>query len=413
VIKLIYGFCSLIASVVLFPFFLIAPRGRKNLSQRYGAWDANIADCIWIHAASYGEVTALLPVVKVLREKFPSSKILFTCMSQTGVEKAGEIADYSYLCPFDNSIWYSKAFKNIQFKTLIITETEIWPAMIEFALKRGASLYLINARISDYTIENYKRLSFVFRPLLNKFRKIVCVNADSVDRFLKLGVKKELLLAGGYSKYDIEPSVRTTEEAKNIKENYFSSDAPVLTLGSIRPGEEEIWIRAVLKAFNAGFEFNLVVAPRHKEKFEFFANKLTETGLNFERYSQLTNQAALNRKIILLDTMGKLSDVYSFSGLAFIGATLVNIGGHNPLEPACYHCAICVGPYYNNIRKVVEDLRNEGGITVFTTSDEAFSLIKMLCEQSAVLRDSGEKAHLFWQKNFGSSARIAAEIEIN
>ena len=404
--NLIYQICTFLISIALFPLFFFSRKGKVNLPQRYGQWSVEIEDCVWIHAASFGEVNALTPIIAKMRERSPGQKILVTTMTANGLAKASEIADYQFLAPFDNVIWIQRALDKVKFKKLIISETEIWPAMISYALNRNVPVFQINARISDYTVGTYKKLKFFLAPLLNKFAKIVVINQESKDRFHQIGVKENLLQVGGYSKYDLKAAIESPAQADDLHKLFFSDGAPVITLGSIRPEEEKVWFPAIAKAYSQGLVFNVIVAPRHQEKFDFFAEKLKEYGLESAKFSTKNG----GEKIILLDLMGKLSDVYSFSNLAFIGATLVDIGGHNPLEPACYECAICVGPFYNNVRDIVENLRKENGIIFVNDSEQALELIKRVCNKDQEIIRSGQAAHGFWAANQGASSLIVENI---
>ncbi len=410
-LNIVYQIISFILSLIAFPFFYGNRRGRFKIEERYGYWGSVIRDgqVIWIHAASFGEVNAITPFIELLKNKFPKFKILITVTSDTGYNKALKIADYVHICPFDNYIWLKQALHKINIKYFIVTETEIWPAMLSYISGRRIPAFLINARISDYTLGIYRNLKFFISPLLNQFHKLCVINHESEERFIALGVNKALISVSGYSKYDIEPQVKSKNEAEIIRKNYFDNLFPVITLGSIRPNEEKIWFPAVKKAILKNLKFNLIVAPRHQDKFTYFAEKLSENGLDYIKYTELKIPS---HKTILLDTMGKLSQAYSFSDLAFIGASLVNIGGHNPLEPACYQCAICIGPYYNNVREIVERLLNKNAITVIDNTEEAYQLICKAADRNSELADSSKNANLIYQENFGSSMKIINSLGI-
>lgn len=417
ILNSIYQFITLIFSFILFPFFFINKRGRKNIFQRYGFWDLNSVrvpqDFIWLHAASFGEVNALIPFIKILKGKYPQYKILLTTVSDSGLKKARQAADYAFLCPFDNMLWLHKALSGLKIRFLIVSETEIWPAMLAYAKSKKIPAFLINARISDYTLPFYSLFSFFLKQFLNQFIKVLAVNHESADKFKMLKVTESRIKVCGYTKYDIKPELTTQEQIQSLYDKFFENKAPVLALGSIRPEEEEIWFPAIRQAQNEGFDFNIIIAPRHNEKTEFFKAKLMQHEIDFDSYSVLKSESKpSSKKAILLDTMGDLSAVYSFSDLSFVGATLVNIGGHNPLEPVQYKSAVCCGPHYNNIRDIIDILRDIDAVFIIKTREQAYQLIRKLAGDLSEIKHKAEKAFKFWLSISGASEKILEQIGI-
>jgi 3-deoxy-D-manno-octulosonic-acid transferase len=186
----------------------------------------------------------------------------------------------------------------------------------------------------------------------------------------------------------------------------------VLTLASIRPGEEAIWFKAIQNELPAGAELNVIVAPRHREKFDYFAQQLSVMDFSWTRWSSRQRRSNRNGvQFILLDTFGDLERVFSFSDAAFVGGSLVDFGGHNPLEAAAYGCFVCMGPYTSNVKEVVEDLVNAQAFRSINTDNDACALVVDLVSNLDSLKTSGSRGIAVWQQHRGATDRILSRLE--
>lgn len=406
----IYQIFSLLTSLALYPVAFVNKRYRKNLGQRYGKWNISANDVIWVHGASLGEISAAGPVIRSLREKYPSKKILISSFTETGLAKGSELGDFAALCPFDNELWYRRAFHKIGLSALLVCETEIWPGMLRYAASRKVPIYFINARISDYTYSLYKKIGGFLKTAFEPVSGVFALNEEAKERFIGIGVSSTKVSVLGYSKYD---NAVPSSSQSGAPARFFTSDFPVLTLGSIRPGEEEIWFPAIAKALKSNLNINFVVAPRHLERTQFFADKLAELGISFSLFSRLRGRPVESEpSLLILDTMGELLNAYSASIVSFIGATLVNIGGHNPLEAAGRGSVVCIGPHFNNVRDVVDSLLSEGGALQINSSGEAFDVIKRASIGDESLKLMGQKAFEVAKRYAGAAERITQAIKI-
>jgi len=191
----------------------------------------------------------------------------------------------------------------------------------------------------------------------------------------------------------------------------------VLVLGSLRPGEERYWFPG-LAAFRGGAPLNVVVAPRHQERFEYFAERLSAHGLAFRRRSGAagsefsSDPRQLAPDVVLLDTLGELERVYSFADAAFIGGSLVpGFGGHNPLEAAAYGVCVAMGPHCENVDDLIESLRERGGYIPLRTAEDAGALIARLSAGDAGLAAVGRQGREVWRLNSGAADRIMAAVD--
>ncbi|MGI6524450.1 MAG: 3-deoxy-D-manno-octulosonic acid transferase [Bdellovibrionota bacterium] len=392
--------------------FLCHPRGRRRLSERFGCWSLQSDEVLWFHGASVGEVLGLLPIIAACKEAFPNLKTLLTVTSPTGLDIATGKTDYQRLLPFDNVLWIRQALKGIKIKAFVFGETEIWPALFRYLAHKDVPLLLVNGRLSESSERFWRKPFFreVLRQCLSRLTKLFVINEKYRERFIACGASAEIVLVNGNAKYDTTPSVPDRESAKELKRSFFVADKPVLVLGSLRPKEEEVWFPA-LKSFSGIEDLSIVVAPRHQEKMNYFASKLSEYGIEFERRSELKEEGQpCNSSVYLLDTLGELEKVYSFADLAFIGGTLVaGIGGHNPLEAAAYGVPIVLGRHCENIDNVAEDLDKGGGLFWLHNKEEATQLLKKLSDPS--LKTMGKAAQSVWKQHRGACLRIVQELQ--
>ena len=400
-----YSGAVLVMSMIAAPILALSARGRKRLNERFGEWAPLPEDeFVWFHGASIGEVAGLMPLMKLWRRQFPRMKILLTATSITGLERGAAAADEVRLLPFDSNPYIRNALKGRLPVKFIFGETELWPALLEYLALYGVPAYLVNARISDRSLARFRRLGFLFRPALQTLHAVVASTQKAASRFVELGAVQSCVRVVGNAKYDVSPEVKTAEEAAKIKQSLLVSRDPVITLGSIRPGEERVWARALKRYAGKGVSF--VIAPRHQEKFEHFAAFFAGLELKFDRFTQLEGKPS-SKPLLLLDSMGQLERVYSFSDIAFVGGTLVSgYGGHNPLEPAMYSACVALGPYGPVIAELRETLIEEGAVALLRSAGDVEDLCEALIKNSTACHDCGRRAHRVWLKHSGAAARI-------
>lgn len=412
-----YSGLVLLTSLALGPIFALHQRGRRRLLERYGFWDLDLEgeDLIWLHGASLGEIKGLLPVLSLLRKLLPESKFLVTAVSPSGLPAVESLVDHVRLLPFDHVLWLKRALSSLSPRCLIISETELWPTLFDYATSRSIPIYLVNALVSDHTFFRYRLIRSVLKRSLQHVRLVLAASIKDRERLEYLGAMPQKSHVVGNSKYDQLPSLLDPWQRDEMKEIFFpGGEGPFLVLGSIRPGEELIWFPAIADAIASNKYLSVVVAPRHKEKFDYFAKRLERCRIPFERWSRMK----VNRKVahdrfnvLLLDTLGDLERVYSFATAAFIGGTVVNWGGHNPLEAAAYGAALIVGQYTHKIASVVDLLKERNAIRFVGCVAEARRLIAELQHEPESFRIRGERAQEVWRLNIGAAQRIVGHIK--
>ena len=405
-IQIVYNLFTLPLSILIGILFCFNARGRKQLRERFGIWDRVSEPVLWLHGASVGEVNGLLELIPGLREKHPDYSILLTATSTSGLERGAALADHVYLLPFDSFLWTEGVVRNLNVQAFIFGETEIWPALLHSLQKRKVPLYMVNATISDFTYYKYLFFRGVFKPVLSKLSGVAAANKESAVRLTRLGAIADSLILAGNTKYDRAPQIGSELEAREAQKSYFADNTPVVTLGSIRPGEESFWCDAVKEY--AGV-VNWIIAPRHKEKFSYFEKWLTSNDIEFSRWSE--PGGASSSAVLLLDTMGKLEECYSFSSLVFIGATLIpGIGGHNPLEAAQYGVPVVMGEHYKNAQTVVDEMRDATACLCVSSSEEVNDIVGRLTTAAVDMQSIGERARVIAAANRGATERVLAMI---
>jgi len=407
--KAAYSLATFCGSLICLPLFLCHPRGRRRFLERYGMWRVQHEDeLLWFHGAAGGEVAGLLPVIARCRMRFPRHKILLTAPSPTGLENAEGRVDYVRLLPFDSNLWLALALRRLRPSILVFGETELWPNLLGRLARRRVPMVLANGRLSEFSTRYYRWLRPLVRDTLRKLSAVFVLNEKYRERFIEFGADPACVAVNGNAKYDSTPAIGRREDAMRLKRAFFAEDLPVLVLGSLRPGEEEVWFPAMAKALQAGTRINIVVAPRHQEKTAYFAERLREHRLPFEFWSkQRSCSGGCALPIVLLDTLGDLEAAYSFADLAFVGGTLVpGIGGHNALEPAAYGVSVALGPHCENIDDIVAALDQAGAVCHLAAEPEAAALIARVSAGDPALEEAGRRGRDVFRRLSGAGETI-------
>jgi len=361
---------------------------------------------LWVHAVSVGEALAARPVVAEILRQRPGTSIVFTTTTLTGQAQARRSypdATVTYF-PFDFAFAVRKFLDHHKPRVFATMETEIWPNVTRIARSRGLRLLLANGRISDRSLPRYRAFRRIVGSVLAKYDRILAREERDRQRFVAIGARPEVVEVSGNVKFDYEPDDAPLEIASRLES--LIGGRGVLVLGSTMQGEDEAFLPEI-EGFIAEHNAFVIIAPRKPERFELVAGLLATSSLRFMRRSAMNDAPA---DVFLLDTFGELAKIYRYATFAFIGGTLVPIGGHNPIEPAAHGVPVCFGPSMSNFREIAQVfLRNEAAAEVRSAA-EAIELAGEMFENEELRRAWGSRARETVRQNRGASARTASRI---
>jgi 3-deoxy-D-manno-octulosonic-acid transferase len=356
------------------------------LAQRFACYgkslNSGLREPIWIHAASVGEVRAAGALVRALKAEAPERSVVISTFTATGnrVARQAGVGDKVIFLPLDFSWVARRAVKRIGPSLLLFLETEIWPNLVSEAYRRGIPTIMLSGRLSAKALSRYELARPFFRRVLAQYTALGMQSGEDAARMLKLGAPEKKVSVVGSLKFAVDGAVNGCE---NIV-RFTVPDRQVLVAGSTHRGEELALLRALQLARASIPKLMMVLAPRHPERFSEVEKLLRESSLSFERKTTLQPDQYFQPDVLLLDTVGELTEFFNAADLAFVGGSLVDAGGHNILEPARCRKPVLFGPYMENFRTIAEGMkRNGGAIEVHGAEDLARVLTKLLADPEA------------------------------
>jgi 3-deoxy-D-manno-octulosonic-acid transferase len=365
-----------------------------NFGERFGFGERLEPSGIWIHAVSVGEVQASSALVITLRERYPTVPVVVTTLTPTGAARAKslfkDLAQVRYI-PFDLPGSVRRFFNRVQPRLAVIFETELWPNLYHACGRRRIPLVLASARLSPRSVNRYRRLGSLFRDALSRGVVVAAQGESDADRFKALGADPDRTHVTGNIKFDFAVPLDIDDRGRRLRE-FYAAGRPVWVAGSTHGAEEEVILDAHRVVRRAHPRALLVLVPRHPPRFDEVANALQRSGIRFVRRSQRVGEkagaAAAVADVLLVDTLGELLDFYAAGDVAFVGGSLVPVGGHNLLEPAALGLPILTGPYTDNSADVAKLLIARGAAAVVNDADELGHAV------SALLSDPDERARI-------------------
>lgn len=374
-----------------------------RLGERFGSLtvDATCPGGFWLHAVSVGEVMVATTLARELRAKHPDRSVFVSCSTLAGRELAearlGGLADVVFYAPFDYPWMIRRVLRRLRPAAVVILETEIWPNLWREARRFGASLAVVNARISDKAYPRYRRWRWFFEPVLTLAEPILTQSDRDTERYRSLGAPSAA--ACGNLKYDVaEPPPPPAD----IRE--WAQGSPLFIAASTMPPDEEDIVIRAWRRMPEGVK--MILAPRRPERFDLAAERLREAGIAFARRSagDLRDQPCL-----LLDTMGELASLFALDSVVFVGGSLVTWGGHNVLEPAIFGRAIVTGPHMQNFAAMFAEFRDGRALRVVANAEELASAVTELLRDPG---DLGQRARRIAEANRGATRRAVEAIRL-
>ncbi|MGH8256224.1 MAG: 3-deoxy-D-manno-octulosonic acid transferase [Steroidobacteraceae bacterium] len=389
---------------------LLGPRrGRR---ERCGFGPQRGSGGIWIHAVSVGEVQAAAILVRALRERAHAPELTLTCATATGRARAQALmpdVPVRY-APYDLPGSLRRCFTRLRPRLLILIETELWPNLLHQARRAGVPTLIASARVSERTARFYRRMPGLLRAALQANVWVGAQTAGEARRFGDLGVPAERLWVVGNIKFDRVLSQELAPRGAALRAQY-AAGRPVWVAGSTHPGEEQILLEAHRQLLRTMPQAVLVLAPRHPQRFDETAAAVQTAGLRCLRRSRTGLDAQSGYEVVLLDTIGELMEFYAAGDAAFVGGSLVPVGGHNLLEPAALGLPVLSGPQQFNSPELARILTEHAGLTTVQDAAGLVAALARLLGDPDERGRQGARARAAIEANGGALARVLQLID--
>jgi 3-deoxy-D-manno-octulosonic-acid transferase len=370
--------------------------------------------CVWFHAVSVGEAMLLEPLLTEIRRRKPDWVCVVSTTTKTGYALArSRHPDLTvFYCPLDFSWAVNRAMRRLRPNVLALVELELWPNLIRAAKKHGARTAIVNGRLGEKSFRGYRRLRPLVRRLFQSIDLIAAQNEEYAERFRALGAPAERVVATGSIKFDGAQTDRNNPATERLKQLAGIAEADVVFLaGSTQHPEESLALETYKQLSPEWPKLRLIVVPRHPERFDEAARLLDESGLVWQRRSQLeiegSNPAA---RALLVDAVGELGAWWGAAQIAFVGGSLCGRGGQNMIEPAAYGAAVCFGPNTWNFREVVGQLLACGAATVVADGAALTQFVVRSLAEPDRARSSGRLAAEFVISQQGATSRTTDRL---
>lgn len=331
------------------------PAYRQRIAERFGRVPPPTGLIeVWVHAVSVGESVAAAPLIEALLKRHGEGRVWVTTTTPTGSARItalfGARVHHSYI-PYDWPDAVSRFLARVKPRRVVVMETELWPNLFRALARRGIPLVVANARLSPRSYRRYARLASAMGRVLSDCQLIAAQSEADAERFRQLGAPR--VKAIGNLKFDLEIPEERVEEGRRLRA-WIGADRPVWVAASTHEGEEDIVLDAHRKARSQFKDLLLILVPRHPERFNKVGTLAMRRGFVYRRHTGLDlsqppqGGKAFMGNLIIGDTMGQMFTYLAAADVAFVGGSLVDVGGHNVLEPAALGLPVLFGPHMHN-----------------------------------------------------------------
>ncbi len=424
---IVYNILFAIGFVLMLPKFIYRMLRRggyaRNFIQRLGFYSRSIRAKlaanrhIWIQAVSVGEVFVAFRFMEEIRRRNPNAHFVLSTNTSTGYSIARKkISDDDVLIyfPVDFPGVMRRILKRINPAALILVECELWPNLIRLAKKKGAPVVLVNGRISDHSYRGYRKVRIFTKRILAMVDMLYVQSQADAGRLISLGAPEQNVKVMGSAKYEVVGKDPAGEQkvASILKAAGMDANAPILLGGSTWPGEENALL-STYKALRSEFKnLQLVLAPRHAERAGEVIAEIESAGCRAVQRSKLDLAAARTwgpDDVLLVDSTGELKNFYPYAAVIFIGKSLSQHGGQNPIEPAVYGKPIIVGPNMENFPVVIDDFREAKALIQVADEKSLAETVRALLAAPELRKEYGSKAAALVEAKTGA---LAATVEL-
>lgn len=385
---------------------------RNRLGQRFGIGYPQLDKCIWIHAVSVGEVQAAVPLIRTIAKRFPNHNMLITTVTPTGAARVvanfGESVSHCYI-PFEMPLAVDNFYNSVNPELALIMETEIWPNLYRGCGLRDIPLVLVSARISPRSVHSYRRFLPLFRETLSHGIIIAAQSEKDADRFRSLGASPVRTWVTGNIKFDIELPDDLAERGMEFRRRHFG-DRPVWIAASTHDQEEQQVLAAHRELMQSHPDLLLVLVPRHPERFSIVADLINKGGFTSVARTE-DRPCDADTSVFLGDTMGEVPLFYAASDVAFVGGSLVPIGGHNLLEPAALGLPLVSGPHVYNAQEISDMFIDLGACHIVDGTAQLAAAVDELLENPQDAAEQGGRGLAIVRQNRGALARLLTLLE--
>ena len=339
--------------------------GRSEASRR--EWDERLVRTlpaiepggIWIHGASLGEARLAGALAVELKSRLPGAPIAVSAVTSAGraALPASPVADAGFYLPIDARVLQRRLLRALRPSAIVLVETELWPGLLREAAAARIPVVVANARLSPERMARYRRFESIYRPLIEGIAAIAAASEADASRLLSLGAAPARTSVAGNLKFDLPAPAATRSDLRRALG--WDAEVPVLAAGSTGEGEDGPVLDAFRTVRAAHPDARLILAPRHKERFDSAAGEAASRGLVVHRLSR-GERAPAGASVLLVDGLGRLATLYAAADAAFVGGSLVPVGGHNLLEPAAAGVPVLFGPHTHHVDEVADLLERDG-----------------------------------------------------
>jgi 3-deoxy-D-manno-octulosonic-acid transferase len=411
---ILYNVFLVIATLLLSPVILFklltVPKYRGGLTQKLGRLRKSVMKVItgtrpiWVHAVSVGEVMAAHPLIRELKKKYPQRKLILSTVTVTGQYTARRRvpeADAVFYFPFDYPCIVRKVIKGINPEIVLIAETELWPNFFRELGRAGIPSAVINGRISPHSHKNYMKFRKFFSAVFEQVSLFCMQSEEDAQRIMTIGAAPEKVMVTGNLKFDQKlPGAQSNPLA-------IPAGRKVITAGSTHRGEEAVLLDIFARLREKYPTLLLIIAPRHPERFDEVEGIINSAGYECQRRTRLSGRV---KDVLLLDTIGELRTFYAVCDIAFVGGSLVKVGGHNLLEPAAMKKPVIFSRYMFNFKEISEALISSGGGIMVKDKGELYAQLDTLLSDQERARNMGECAFRVIEANSGAAKKTIDAI---
>jgi 3-deoxy-D-manno-octulosonic-acid transferase len=398
------------------PFALMAahPANMRDYRERMGHGDfpdTAGAPRIWIHAASVGEIEAIRPVAIGLLEHYPTAVMMITTMTATGRDAAQRRIPGAAACtlaPLDNQRAVRSFLERVRHSLVLITETEIWPNYFLESARAGATIAVVNGRISERSMRRYMRARGLFQNALSRASLILAQSREDARRYVKFDIPARIIVTGNTKNEAAQADGAIRPELMT-----FASGRKIVIAGSTAPGEEAVIADAYRELRKDFPQLALTIAPRHLDRVPDIEKALRAASLDYVKASELNPQNQSREvDVLILDTMGELRSFYRRGAIAFIGGSLApGRGGQNPAEPALVDVPVLIGPYHENQKEIVESILSSGGARIVNNASDIVREGSKWLGDDTAREVAGRSAHASVSKDAGGAQFALKQLE--